>query len=186
MAYLLISPDDAPELTLEALTDHDAIAGSLAPLGLRYERWVAETPLAPNATDDDVCQAYATDCQRITLEGGYQSMDVVRITPTHPDKVAMRQKYLAEHTHTEDEVRFFVEGCGLFYLHVHQHVYRLLCDQGTLLCLPAGLKHWFDMGEEPHFTAIRFFTRPDGWVGHFTGNPIAQYFPAFAPELVVS
>jgi 1,2-dihydroxy-3-keto-5-methylthiopentene dioxygenase len=25
-------------------------------------------------------------------------------------------------------------------------------------------------GPEPRFVAIRFFTEPDGWVGHFTGS----------------
>ena len=28
----------------------------------------------------------------------------------------MRQKFLSEHTHDDDEVRFFVEGAGAFYL----------------------------------------------------------------------
>jgi 1,2-dihydroxy-3-keto-5-methylthiopentene dioxygenase len=184
MAYLLISPDNAPEVTLAHHTHHEAIAGSLAPLGIRYERWLAETPLSPSATDAEILQTYAADCQRITLEGGYQSMDVVRITPDHPNKVVLRQQYLAEHTHMDDEVRFFVEGCGLFYLHCHSNVYRLLCDQGTLLCLPAGLKHWFDMGENPYFIAIRLFVSPEGWVGHFTGDPIAQHFAPYQPHLM--
>jgi 1,2-dihydroxy-3-keto-5-methylthiopentene dioxygenase len=33
------------------------------------------------------------------------------------------------------------------------------------------------MGPEPSFVAIRFFTEPDGWVGHFTGADIARRFP---------
>ena len=39
----------------------------------------------------------------------------------------------------------------------------------------------FDMGDEPSFVAIRFFTEPDGWVGHFTGTDIAQKFPRYVP-----
>jgi 1,2-dihydroxy-3-keto-5-methylthiopentene dioxygenase len=37
------------------------------------------------------------------------------------------------------------------------------------------------MGDEPSFVAIRFFTEPDGWVGHFTGTDIAQKFPRYIP-----
>ncbi|MCF5930468.1 acireductone dioxygenase, partial [Xanthomonas perforans] len=48
--------------------------------------------------------------------------------------------------------------------------------------VPDGTLHWFDMGPEPHFVAIRFFTEPDGWVGHFTGTEIAKQFPRYAPE----
>jgi len=31
------------------------------------------------------------------------------------------------------------------------------------------------------FAAIRFFERPDGWVGNFTGSDIADRFPRYAP-----
>jgi hypothetical protein len=31
----------------------------------------------------------------------------------------------------------------------------------------------------PSFIAIRFFTEPDGWVGHFTGTDIAKRFPRY-------
>lgn len=32
------------------------------------------------------------------------------------------------------------------------------------------------MGSEPHFTAIRLFDNPDGWVAHFTGDAIADAY----------
>jgi 1,2-dihydroxy-3-keto-5-methylthiopentene dioxygenase len=35
------------------------------------------------------------------------------------------------------------------------------------------------MGERPDFKCIRFFTRPEGWVGNFTGSDIATRFPDF-------
>jgi 1,2-dihydroxy-3-keto-5-methylthiopentene dioxygenase len=89
----------------------------------------------------------------------------------------MRKKFLDEHFHKEDEVRFFVAGSGLFTLHVDDKVYEILCEAGDLVGVPDGTKHWFDMGPEPSFVAIRFFTEPDGWVGHFTGTDIAQRFP---------
>ena len=37
------------------------------------------------------------------------------------------------------------------------------------------------MGEYPNFVAIRFFTEPDGWVGHFTGTGISNRFPRYEP-----
>ena len=43
--------------------------------------------------------------------------------------------------------------------------------------MPAGTKHWFDMGENPNFSAIRFFNNPDGWVAEFTGDQIATGYP---------
>jgi 1,2-dihydroxy-3-keto-5-methylthiopentene dioxygenase len=46
-----------------------------------------------------------------------------------------------------------------------------------LISVPAGTRHWFDMGPDPEFTAVRLFVNPDGWVAAFTGETIAQNFP---------
>jgi 1,2-dihydroxy-3-keto-5-methylthiopentene dioxygenase len=53
------------------------------------------------------------------------------------------------------------------------------CEQGDLLAVPDSTPHWFDMGPEPRFVVIRFFTQPEGWIGHFTGSDIAQKFPRY-------
>jgi 1,2-dihydroxy-3-keto-5-methylthiopentene dioxygenase len=91
----------------------------------------------------------------------------------------LRSKFLSEHTHSDFEIRFFVDGQGLFYLHVEQKVYVVLCEKGDLISVPANTTHWFDMGTRPFFKAIRFFTTPDGWEGHFTGSDIASRLPDF-------
>jgi len=46
-----------------------------------------------------------------------------------------------------------------------------------LISVPAGTKHWFDMGADPEFTAIRLFNNQEGWVANFTGDSIASGFP---------
>jgi 1,2-dihydroxy-3-keto-5-methylthiopentene dioxygenase len=108
---------------------------------------------------------------------GFQSVDVISLTPEHPDKDVLRQKFLNEHTHSDDEVRFFVEGEGLFYLHFDSAVYGVLCEKGDLISVPANTKHWFDMGPMPCFKCIRLFTSPDGWVANATGDDIADSYP---------
>ena len=99
------------------------------------------------------------------------------MTPDHPDREPLRRKFLEEHTHAEDEVRFFVEGCGLFVLHIGSEVLSVLCERGDLMRVPAGTRHWFDMGSQPQFCAVRWFNNPEGWVAQYTGNSIAQLFP---------
>ena len=104
-------------------------------------------------------------------------MDVVSLHAEHPQKAEVRKKFLDEHTHSEDEVRFFVAGSGLFSLHLGDEVYEVLCQQGDLIGVPDGTRHWFDMGPNPFFVAIRLFTNPAGWVANFTGTDIAARFP---------
>ncbi|EIJ34598.1 1,2-dihydroxy-3-keto-5-methylthiopentene dioxygenase [Thiothrix nivea] len=176
MSELKIYADDNPQQA-QAYTDYDAISGLLQAQGVRFERWQANAPLTDVSTQGEVIAAYRADIDRLMAENGFQSVDVVSLTPAHPDKLALRQKFLNEHTHSEFEVRFFVDGQGLFYLHIGDKVYTVLCEKGDLISVPAGVPHWFDMGENPHFRAIRLFTNPDGWVANFTGNDIAERFP---------
>lgn len=159
--------------------DHAEIGRRLGALGVQFQRWHADRPLAAEAGQEEVLAAYREPIALLNKRHGFQSVDVVSLTPEHPKKDEMRQKFLNEHTHDDFEIRFFVDGRGLFYLHVGGKIYMVLCERGDLISVPANTTHWFDMGEKPFFKCIRFFTRPDGWVGNFTGSDIAQRFPSF-------
>lgn len=181
MSRLRIFEEEHPDQPLLATIDHFGMAAELAKIGVTFEQWQATQPIAPGATSDEVMAAYRTDIDRLVAGRGFRSVDVVSIAPDHPQREKMRAKFLDEHFHEEDEVRFFVAGSGLFTLHVDGKVYEIQCVQGDLIAVPDSTRHWFDMGPEPSFVAIRFFTEPDGWVGHFTGTDIAQKFPRYEP-----
>ena len=157
----------------------DEIAAELAAIGVGFEQWEAAQPVNPGDAPDVVMAAYRADIDRLVEANGFRSIDVVSIAPDNENREAMRAKFLDEHFHKEDEVRFFVAGSGLFTLHVDGKVYEVLCEAGDLIAVPDRMTHWFDMGPEPSFVAIRFFTEPDGWVGHFTGTDIATRFPRY-------
>ncbi|NUO73738.1 MAG: cupin domain-containing protein [Frateuria sp.] len=157
------------------------IARELGRAGVRFEQWEASAPIAPGASQEDVIAAYRSDIDRLMREEGYQSVDVISLAPDHPDRAVLRQKFLSEHTHSEDEVRFFVAGSGQFTLHIGGKVYDVLCEAGDLIGVPDGTPHWFDMSEAPYFVAIRLFTNKEGWVANFTGADIAERFPRMEP-----
>lgn len=171
--------DEQGSVAQPAITAHDEISKAMAEIGVRFERWEATQPLAVDAEQADVLAAYQADVDSLNNEYGFKSVDVVALRPDHPQKSEMRQKFLNEHTHADFEVRFFVDGSGLFYLHVDGKVYLVLCEAGDLISVPANTTHWFDMGADPSFKCIRFFTVPEGWVGEMTGSEIASRFPDF-------
>ena len=177
MSRLRVYDQHEPTRPLATHCDHGAIAQALGEVGVRFERWEANKPVAPGASQDEVIAAYREDIERLQREKGYQAVDVISLTADHPQKDALRQKFLSEHTHSEDEVRFFVAGQGQFTLHIGERIYDVLCEKGDLIGVPDGTRHWFDMGPNPHFIAIRLFTNPEGWVANFTGEDIAQQFP---------
>jgi 1,2-dihydroxy-3-keto-5-methylthiopentene dioxygenase len=174
MSRLRVFADDDAEKVHFTSEDHAAIAARLSTIGVRFERW----PL--RLAGDDALVTYADEIAGLVAAHGFQSIDAVSVSPEHPQREAMRAKFLEEHVHHEDEVRFFVAGAGTFTLHVGAEVFEIRCEAGDLIGVPDGTKHWFDMGPAPSFTAIRFFRRPDGWVGHFTGSDIAGRFPRHA------
>ena len=176
---VLVVYDESGTALGSAERDHQRISELLDEFGVRFERWKANAVLSAEASQEAVLEAYAEDVARLNAEYGFQAVDVVAMTPAHPQKAELRQKFLAEHTHADFEVRFFVAGSGLFYLHLGQRVYAVLCEQGDLISVPTNTTHWFDMGSEPDFKCIRFFVIPEGWVGEFTGSPIAQSFPDY-------
>jgi len=153
------------------------IGDQLQAIGVRFERWQASAALASDASQEEILVAYQGPVETLKAEYGLVSADVISLVPDHPDCQVLRQKFLDEHTHSDFEVRFFVAGQGLFYIHQGDHVYAILCQSGDLISVPAGVKHWFDMGPRPSFTCIRLFSDPEGWVAEYTGSALADQFP---------
>jgi len=178
MSRLEVFDESDGKTALLDTRDGGRIAAELAGVNVRYARWATR-----EIGSVDILTAYAPEITRLKAEGGYRSVDTITVTPRHPDRANLRLKFLSEHTHDEDEVRFFVAGEGLFSLHADGRVYNVLCTQGDLISVPAGMRHWFDMGPSPSFTAIRLFRNTDGWIARFTGDTIADRFPRHQPTL---
>jgi 1,2-dihydroxy-3-keto-5-methylthiopentene dioxygenase len=178
MSRLTVFADADPGTPILSLTDGDAIAAELKPLGVRFERWNSPVELSPEDSAETILEAYRPYLDGLMGETGAGTADVIKLTPDNPQVRVLREKFLQEHIHTEDEVRFFVEGAGNFILHIGGRVYDARCEKGDLISVPTGTQHWFDAGEKPSFIVLRVFTDTSGWVAHYTGDDISNRFPA--------
>lgn len=178
MSTLTLFRDSAPDTVVSQTGDGDEIARQLEAIGIRFERWPTRD-LPENATQEQILEAYSAEVAQLKSERGFKTVDVVSLHPEHPDREQFRQKFLNEHRHSEDEVRFFVDGQGLFYLHIGDTIYAVLCQRNDLISVPHGTKHWFDMGPHPAFTCIRLFDNQEGWVAQFTGEELSAATPRF-------
>ena len=178
MSRLTIYADDAPGRVVVRIEDPKQITAELSRIGVRFERWDNPVDLDTTAGPDAVlaaCRPYLDD---LMATAKARAADVITLTPDHPQLDALRQKFLAEHIHVEDEIRFLVQGAGNFIMHVDGKVWDAHCMAGDLITVPANTPHWFDAGPEPRFTALRVFADQSGWVPHYTGAPIHERFPA--------
>jgi 1,2-dihydroxy-3-keto-5-methylthiopentene dioxygenase len=177
MSRLTVFNESAPEAPFFVTEDAAAMAGKLADIGVQFERWESPVALAPEDSAEVILEAYRPYLNELMGTKGAGSADVIKLTPDNPAAPAMRTKFLSEHIHTEDEIRFFVHGGGHFVMHVDGKVYDAYCEAGDLISVPANTKHWFDAGPAPFFTALRVFVDTSGWVPHFTGDEISARFP---------
>lgn len=153
--------------------------------GIWFDQWQANEALAEDADQTTVLNAYAHVLNPFMQKNGYQTADVININSTTPNYEALRHKFLREHRHTEDEVRFFVDGKGYFWFNLDNGsdpVFNVLCETGDLISVPANTRHWFDAGQsDPFVKTIRMFIDQSGWVPHYTESGIDQiYQPADA------
>ncbi len=138
--------------------------------GIIFEQWAASMPLNDSDSPETILRAYEHELSPYMKAHGYQSADVISVHKDTPNIEAIRSKFLAEHTHSEDEVRFFVDGEGQFFFHLadRSEVFKLLCEKGDFISVPKGVRHWFDLAPKYHVKAIRVFQSPDGWVASYT------------------
>jgi 1,2-dihydroxy-3-keto-5-methylthiopentene dioxygenase len=183
MTLLQVMADtDADEVRLRT-DDAGRITSELATRGIVFDRRPIASDIDAGGPAERILADHADQVAAINSDDRFRHIDVAALRPDHSDPgwqaaaATARSKFLAEHRHAEDEVRFFVAGRACFYLHLEPEVYAVVCESGDLLTVPAGTRHWFDMGSDPDFAAIRFFEQADGWIGDFTGDPIGQRFP---------
>ncbi len=171
------------------LTDRGEIVAHLAQSGIEYERWRPQQPLEDDAPAERVLLAYSEAVESLKRRGGYVTADVIDVKPETPGLDAMLARFNKEHWHDEDEVRFIVEGRGLFHIRPKQGpVYAIEVEAGDLIRVPRGTHHWFDLCAERRIRAIRLFQDPSGWTPHYTHSGVDAGFepvcmgPAYLPR----
>jgi len=154
-----------------------AVVAFLAEAGIDHERWTPSHPLAATATAEQVLAAYAPEIEKLKARGGYVTADVIDVNRETPNLEAMLAKFRSEHWHDEDEVRFILEGRGVFFIHPRERdVFAIEVGPGDLIRVPRGTWHWFDLCDERRIRAIRLFQDPAGWTPRYTESGAERGF----------
>lgn len=127
MSRLRVYRDNRPQQAHVDLSAASDIAAALAPHGVRFERWVLGD--GDSAASRNELSAYAPHIARMQRKHRCAAVDIVSMRPETPERAATREKFLAEHSHDEDEVRLFTEGSGLFCPHLGDEVFALVCER---------------------------------------------------------
>ncbi|MBS1714475.1 MAG: cupin domain-containing protein [Armatimonadetes bacterium] len=163
----------------EEIRDTEEIKSRLADLGIGYEVWKPKFHLEGAPSSETVLEAFAEEIEKLKAQGGYVAADVIDLFPDTPNLDTMLAKFSKEHWHDEDEVRFIVEGRGVFHIRPREgDVVALEVEEGDLARVPAGTWHWFDLCQEKRIRAIRLFQDPSGWTPRYTDSGVDKgYLP---------
>jgi 1,2-dihydroxy-3-keto-5-methylthiopentene dioxygenase len=103
---------------------------------------------------------------------GYHTQDEVRLSSATPDLAAVLKKFDAEHAHADDEVRFVLDGAGVFDIRDRaDRMIRVVVEAGDLIVVPARTHHRFELTDACRIHAIRLFKDAAGWVPEYRTDP---------------
>ena len=109
-------------------------------------------------------EARAGEMARIKRERGYVEEDEVALSPDMPNLDAICAKFDKEHYHTLDEVRFVVDGEGIFDVRNKKDQWvRIEVDTGDLIIIPANTYHRFFLRDSKKIRCVRLFLNNEGW-----------------------
>ena len=169
------------------LREHADVAAFLATHKIESDRWTPAHPVPADAPAEAVLAAYAQEIDTLKSRGGYATADVIDVKPDTPNLDMMLAKFSREHWHDEDEVRFILDGRGLFHVHpADGPVFAIEVEAGDLIRVPRGTHHWFDLCGDRRIRAIRLFQDTSGWTPHYTDSGVDKgYEPVcFGPSYV--
>jgi 1,2-dihydroxy-3-keto-5-methylthiopentene dioxygenase len=159
------------------ITETGAMKQYLAGIGIDYEIWEPSQPVGPEASNEAILDAYSREIEKLKARGGYVTADVINVNPQTPGLDAMLAKFSREHWHDEDEVRFIIQGRGVFHVHPKDApVVAIEVEAGDLIRVPRGTWHWFDLCADRQIRAIRLFQDPSGWTPSYTDSGVDSRF----------
>ncbi len=173
--------------SMQRITDMERVAAILAPLGVG----VREIPVAVAGAAALLAQAQldadaqaallaALDdvFQRLQREKGYQERDLVVLYPEHPQLPELDARFRRIHTHEDEEVRYIVDGEGVFGFVLEDGAQvELTVQAGDYIHIPANVEHWFRLNDAQRIKAVRYFSARGGWTPHYTNRDL-QHFPS--------
>lgn len=164
----------------QVLTDLEHIGQHLAALNIQLKRWPvaenaqAQTLLAqPNLQDDEKEQVLQSLDHYFDSLEGYQSRDLIVLNPDTPNLGGLLEKFSRPHTHADDEVRYIIDGEGVFgFVCPDRTQMELTIQPEEYINVPAGTEHWFYLTPLRRIKAVRYFVDTSGWTPDYTATAI--------------
>lgn len=165
------------------IRDLEQIRQALAPLKIELASWpIEKTPqvrelLAADSLSDQekelLLSALDNRFQEQKKKFGYQTRDLIVLHSKVPKLDDMLAIFDKTHRHGDDEVRYIIDGSGIFGFVMPDGKQALLTiGAEEFIRVPSDTEHWFVLDENRRIKAVRYFTSKEGWVANYSGTPV--------------
>lgn len=114
--------------------------------------------------------AYQGPLEALKKQNRYIEQDEVALLPDNPKLDEICAKFAPEHLHDDDEVRFVLEGEGVFDIRSRGDRWmHVVVEAGDLIVVPAGRNHRFELTDKKMIRCVRLFKDAAGWVPRYRG-----------------
>uniref|UniRef100_H2Z978 Acireductone dioxygenase n=1 Tax=Ciona savignyi TaxID=51511 RepID=H2Z978_CIOSA len=136
--------------------DQSVSLDELAKLGVEYFQVDADT-----REENDFYK-------NLKKERGYSYSDLITVSPdTLPNYEQKVKSFFEEHLHTDEEIRFILDGSGFFDVRdLDDNWIRIEVVKNDLVILPAGIYHRFALDNKDYIRVTRLFVGEPVWTPH--------------------
>ena len=164
--------------------DFSKIEQVLGDIGITLRQWelpageAERSLLARDSLNDDekesVLQSIEHRFNELKSSQNYTTRDLIVLNDSIPGLDEMLAKFCKIHYHTDDEVRFILDGKGYFgFVDKNEEQFMVEITAGDYINVPANAEHWFILGDDKRIKAVRYFIDSSGWTPEYTGRQLA-------------
>lgn len=160
---------------LPEIKDNSEVKSFLEKRGIEYDHWHVPAS-SDNLTDKEVLSDDEKETllknldnrfQTLKEDEGYQSRDLIVLHPQVPGLSEMLAKFDKVHYHTDAEVRYIVDGSGIFGFSLNGEKFLVKVEKNDFISVPKNTNHWFTLDEKKRIKAVRYFQDMSGWVPNY-------------------
>lgn len=155
----------------EAFSSPEKVQEFLKQKGIEYRHWQTPQnadPLLGQAVLDDsekenALKLLESRFLELQNEFGYVARDLVVLHKDVPGIDGMLAKFDKLHYHTDDEVRYIVDGAGVFGFSIGGEEFEVHVEKNDFISVPANTHHYFTLDSLKRIKAVRYFKDQSGW-----------------------
>lgn len=160
---------------LPEIKETNEVKSFLKERGIDYDHWkvpegateLTNKEVLADTEKENLLSKLDDRFQTLKEKEGYQSRDLIVLHPNVSGLSEMLAKFDKVHYHTDEEVRYIVDGSGVFGFALKGEKFLVHVVKDDFISVPRNTNHWFYLDDKKRIKAVRYFQDMSGWVPNY-------------------